>query len=1353
MAMIAVRRDSGADFIVPSVVHWKVDHYSAMVRRKIENGHEFFLLENPLFEREMWVSREALEEETSGYYLVPQRTLPSGWHYAAPREMARVWGKCFEGIMDTTQTMDDADEIGGPNGPTGCPDCQTGFGMATYSFHTFLTSLHMVDEPIRYSPPLGPSVCFRMTYDQRDASQPAIPSYSNLGDKWTFDWLSFVMDRGTANSQTTVFRRRGGQEIYQPENSTSIPGQIYTTYFNHDYESHAQLLSNTGVGGVLMNYQRLLPDGSQEIFSLIQTDPVSGNRLIFLTRIIDPAGNTVTINYDSQYRVVSVTDAIGQVTTLSYELSSDPLKVTKVTDPFGRSAVLTYNSQNQLASITDPLGIVSQFSYGDSDFINTLTTPYGVTQFTTGVAPGSDPVGGINRSLEATDPLGGTEHLEFRFYDPTQSGVYGTSFYWSKRAWATAPADPTAAFLINWMLNDHISLGIRHYQQLPNESRVSYSYASTTGQITQDGFTSGEPDFIGLAAQITKTLDDGSVQLTQFQYDEMGHPTKITDPANRVTSLVYDATGIDLLEIHNVSDNNALIGRFTYNNQHLPLTYTDASGQVTTYTYNSKGKLLMSTDAEGETTNYTYDSQSYLTTITGPLAGATTGFTHDKFGRTQSITDSQGYVLTFTYDALDHPTQVTYPDGTFDQVTYSNLDPVRYQDREGRAWQAAYDPLRRPLMYIDPLGNSTSLTWCTCGDLSQLTDANGNISSWQRDITSRVISRTYADGSTVTYRYGPMSGRLISSTDPNGQTANFQYAVDNNLLQMSFSNAEVPTAAISYTYDPNYNRVAGMQDGIGVTTYSYNSPGTLGALRVASVSGPWNNSSVTYSYDALGRVLGRMVDGAATGWAYDSLGRVTGETNPLGSFNATFVGATNRVSQVAYPNGQAINLTYYGNVGDERLQQIANAAAGPGVGSEFNYSYAAAGEMQSWAKITAAATGAWQFTYDAAVHLTGAASGGSGLSNYDYAYDPAANRTSEQSDAFGNSSAFNNLNQMVSLQQGASSSQLTYDANGNLLGDGTRTFEWDGLNRLTAVNIGSHRSIFSYDGQSRRVGIMEMDNGNVVANQQLVWCGDDICELRDSVSGTTRRFYGEGESDVAGGTETPYYYTFDHLGSVRELSDSTGALVTSYDYDPFGRLFSTGGARDATFGYAGYFVHAPSGLYLTKYRAYDPNLGTWLTRDPIGEGGGMNLYSYSGNDPIDQSDPSGLNYQWQESKYKPYSYDPPAKYRLEAAAAARKAEMNNRPTGANQPKPKLVTATFSLAVLSVKSAFDFSSLATGSGTAAAQQSAATPRTPGGFERLLIDLDYSNIPWDIVTCTSAGTINWLTPGVESSPLFQ
>jgi YD repeat-containing protein len=67
-------------------------------------------------------------------------------------------------------------------------------------------------------------------------------------------------------------------------------------------------------------------------------------RRIFLTDVIDPQGQTLHFTYDGQLRLVALTDAIGQVTTIAYELSSDPLKITKVTDPFGRSARFEYDA-------------------------------------------------------------------------------------------------------------------------------------------------------------------------------------------------------------------------------------------------------------------------------------------------------------------------------------------------------------------------------------------------------------------------------------------------------------------------------------------------------------------------------------------------------------------------------------------------------------------------------------------------------------------------------------------------------------------------------------------------------------------------------------------------------------------------------------------------------------------------------------------------------------------------------------------------------------------------------------------------------------------------------------------------
>ena len=195
---------------------------------------------------------------------------------------------------------------------------------------------------------------------------------------------------------------------------------------------------------------------------------------------------------------------------------------------------------------------------------------------------------------------------------------------------------------------------------------------------------------------------------------------------------------------------------------------------------------------------------------------------------------------------------------------------------------------------------------------------------------------------------------------------------------------------------------------------------------------------------------------------------------------------------------------------------------------------------------------------------------------------------------------------------------LTYDANGNLTSDGTRTFEWDAENRLVAVNIGTHRSEFTYDGFDRRVRIVERDGGATTRDAQLTWNGTAITEERLS-TGEVNRFFGDGEQHNG----VARYLTRDHLGSVREVTDAAGAVVTRNDYDPYGRLTRVTGSEDSRFGFTGHMVHAPSGLALALYRAYDPALARWLSEDPAGMPDGPNRSSYVLNRPISAYDPDG----------------------------------------------------------------------------------------------------------------------------------
>jgi RHS repeat-associated protein len=148
------------------------------------------------------------------------------------------------------------------------------------------------------------------------------------------------------------------------------------------------------------------------------------------------------------------------------------------------------------------------------------------------------------------------------------------------------------------------------------------------------------------------------------------------------------------------------------------------------------------------------------------------------------------------------------------------------------------------------------------------------------------------------------------------------------------------------------------------------------------------------------------------------------------------------------------------------------------------------------------------------------------------------------------------------------------------------------------------------------------------SDRRYVWAGgNQPAEERDATTNAvTKRFFEEGEQRIGGADAGFYYYAKDHLGSNREITNSTGAIAARYDFDLWGKRTKISGAFDSEVGYTGHHHHAKSGLVLTWYRAYDAELGRWLSADPLGEAGGLNLYGYVGNDPVIYTDSLGLAY-------------------------------------------------------------------------------------------------------------------------------
>jgi YD repeat-containing protein len=552
--------------------------------------------------------------------------------------------------------------------------------------------------------------------------------------------------------------------------------------------------------------------------------------------------------------------------------------------------------------------------------------------------------------------------------------------------------------------------------------------------------------------------------------------------------------------------------------------------------------------------------------VTNANSVVSESYIYDGFARIRTFTDSEGWTITADYDAADRLTRLTYPDGTNERFVYDKLDLASYRDREGRTWTYEHDANHRLVKFTHPSGRIVQLGYNGQNLVTSLVDPNGNETKWSYDVQGRASGKEYADGSQELYAYEQTISRLRSVTDALSQTKQFSYASDNRLLTTSYINAVNTTPNVAFTHDPFYPRVKTMTDGVGITSYDYVDVAANGALSLqqecfVATGQSACSHTIDYAYDDLNRLAGRTIQGSGPETlSYDAINRVIRHTSDLGAFDISYLGQTSQITRSKL-DAPGANLettwSYLNNLGDRRLSAISNKGLAAGQFTDFAFTTSPENLI----------TGITQNS-DATVEIP----------------NPPAQTVS-----------FNELNEIASVTGQA----YTYDANGNLLSDGTRTYSWDAENRLIGVTIAGDpdRNVtYAYDGIGRRIAIGDAPGDSAAALRKFVWCGSSLCQARDANYAVERSYHEEGEAVAS---EAGLYYGRDQIGSVRRIF-KTSTEAPAVDYDPYGVKLQSS-PLETDFGFARMFAGDPAGNGLTWFRPYAYVNGNWLSRDPLGE--------------------------------------------------------------------------------------------------------------------------------------------------------
>ena len=973
-----------------------------------------------------------------------------------------------------------------------------------------------------------------------------------------------------------------------------------------DTAGHSDVFTYDVYGNVLAHTDR---NGHTEHY----TYDAAGN----LIEMTDAAGATTSMTYDADGNRTSVTDANAHTTLYQYDGMN---RVIHETDPAGHSTDVQYDGEGNRVQATDRNGNVTKYQYdrrlrliGTIDAANkTETYGYDGNDNHTSLTDRNGKTTTMqydvqNRVTRVTDPVGG---MTVTAYDAAGNIVTQTD--------ANTHATATSY--------DTLERPSVVTDALGNMTRFEYDTGTLSG-CPSCGVTPG-------SRQATKKTDAAG-KVTYYKYDALDRPIKevrkvggtadTITAADAVTTTAYDAVGNKVTVI----EPNGHTTSYQFDVVNRVVRVTNAAGDVTQMAYDPVGNLVTKTIANGNVISYVYDSLNRLIDERDSVGRITT-LGYDNVGNRTSQTDGNGSTTGFAYDSLNR--LVTIVDALNHPTTYQydfvgNL--LKTTDRTGASTAFTYDALNRRTSMTDALTHTTGYEYDAVGNRTKDVDANSHATEYRYDAVNRLTKETYADATFRTFAYDAV-GNTTSRADAMGRTT-------------------------TYSYDDLYRLTGRSYPSLVNDSFAYDLSGRM----IAAQRGAW---AETFSYDGADRLTESVQNGYITSYSYNIPGRtrtlvypsgrvITEATDPRNRISAIDDGgpaiarysydAGDRVVTRAYRNGETTAYTYNANNWTTSLEH-----AGTTFVALFNYSHDNEGNKLFEEKFhDASHSEAYQ--YDATHRLIDYKVGtlvGSTVpvpsTQTGYSLDPLGNWTTKTTNGVPQTRTHNAVNELTQVD----ATPFVYDADGDTLDDGALTYGYDEENRLVRVIRKRDSAIvgqYQYDALGRRVTKVA-SAGSPFTTTVYFYDNDRVIEERNSGGVTQATYvYGNYVDEVLTmnrGGQT-YYYHQNALWSVAAITSSAAAVVERYAYDAYGSPSVTDGAgvpiAPNSWGtphsgignpylFTGCQLDEETGLYNYRARYYDALTGRFLSRDPDGYGtGGMNLYEYVADNPINASDPSG----------------------------------------------------------------------------------------------------------------------------------